>query len=111
MRDTQKETEIQAERDAGTMQGALCGTRFQDLRITPWAEGRCSTTQPSRHSSLIVLKQCQVGSTWSGPFQWSLIMFPKYLITRLQIVINRDLRIDIYEGFFNLLMIGLSIRH
>ena len=28
------------------MQGARCGTRSQDPEIMPWAEGRCSTTEP-----------------------------------------------------------------
>ena len=42
MRDTEreKEAETQAEGEAGSMQGARCGTRSQDSRITPWAEGR-----------------------------------------------------------------------
>ena len=34
------------------MQGARCGTRSQDLGITPWAEGRCSTTEPPRHPKM-----------------------------------------------------------
>ena len=39
MRDTEREAETQAEGEAGSMQGARCGTRSQDHRITPWAEG------------------------------------------------------------------------
>ena len=41
MRHTQREreAETQAEGEAGFMQGAPCGTRFQDSGITPWAEG------------------------------------------------------------------------
>ena len=31
--------ERQAEGEAGSMQGALCGTRSGVSRITPWAEG------------------------------------------------------------------------
>ena len=31
------------------MQGAWCGTWSRDLRITPWAGGRCSTTEPPGH--------------------------------------------------------------
>ena len=38
----------QAEGEAGSMQGALCGTRSQDARITRWAEGRCQTAKPPR---------------------------------------------------------------
>ena len=44
MRDPEKEreigTEIQAEGEAGSMQGARSRTRSQVSRITPWAEGR-----------------------------------------------------------------------
>ena len=41
-RDTEREreAEAQAEGEAGSMQGARCGTRSRDLRIMPWAEGR-----------------------------------------------------------------------
>ena len=47
-REREREAETQAEGEAGSMQGAQCGTRFQDSRITPWAEGKCSTTEPPR---------------------------------------------------------------
>ena len=46
MRDTEREAETQAEGEAGSMQGARCGTRSQDPRVTPWAVGRRSTTEP-----------------------------------------------------------------
>ena len=41
MRDTEreKEAETPAEGEAGSMQGARCGTRYRVSRITPWAEG------------------------------------------------------------------------
>ena len=39
MRDTEREAETQAEGKAGSLQGARHGTRSQDPRITPWAEG------------------------------------------------------------------------
>ena len=42
------EAEKQAEREAGSMQGALCGTWSQDPGIMPWAEDRCSTAEPPR---------------------------------------------------------------
>ena len=38
MRDTQREPETQAEGEAGSLQGAQCGTRSQDPRMTPWAK-------------------------------------------------------------------------
>ena len=46
MRDPEREAETQAEGDAGSMQGARCGTRSQDPRVTPRAEGRHPTTEP-----------------------------------------------------------------
>ena len=48
MRDTERERQRQAEGEAGSLQGASCRTLFQDPGITPWAEGRCSTTDPPR---------------------------------------------------------------
>ena len=41
MRDTEgeREAETQAEGEAGSMQGARCGTQSQVSRIMPWAEG------------------------------------------------------------------------
>ena len=48
MRDTQREAETQAKREAGSTQRAPCGTQSQDSRIMPWAEGRRSTTEPPR---------------------------------------------------------------
>ena len=35
MRDTKREGETQAEREAGSLQGAQCGARSQDSGITP----------------------------------------------------------------------------
>ena len=40
MRDTHREAETQAEGAAGSMQGALHGSRSQDPGIMPWAKGR-----------------------------------------------------------------------
>ena len=42
----ERESETQAEGEAGSMQGALRGTRSQVSRITPWAEGG---TKPLSH--------------------------------------------------------------
>ena len=39
MRDTEREAETQAEGEAGSMQGARCGTRSLVSRIRPWAGG------------------------------------------------------------------------
>ena len=39
MRDRERERERQAEGEAGSMQGAQCGTRSRVSRIMPWAEG------------------------------------------------------------------------
>ena len=48
MRDTQRQAEIQAEGEAGSLQWAWCRTWSQDLGITIWAKGRCSTAVPPR---------------------------------------------------------------
>ena len=45
MRDRERGAETQAEGEAGSMQG---GTQSWDSRITPWAEGRHSITEPPR---------------------------------------------------------------
>ena len=55
-RHTHTEAETQAEGEAGSMLGARCGTRSQDSRITPWAEGRCQTTEPPRDPLHFVFK-------------------------------------------------------
>ena len=40
------EAETWAEGEAGSLQGARCGTWSQDPGIMTWAEGRCSTAEP-----------------------------------------------------------------
>ena len=40
--------ETQTEGEAGSLQGARCGTRSQDPGIMPWAKGRRSTTEPPK---------------------------------------------------------------
>ena len=40
--------ETQAEREAGSMQGARSGTRSWDSRIAPWAKDRRQTAEPLR---------------------------------------------------------------
>ena len=55
MRDTHREAETQAGGEAGSMQGARCGTRSRDSRITPWAEGRRQTAQPPRDPPLCTI--------------------------------------------------------
>ena len=66
MRDTQREreAETQAEGEAGSMQGARCGTPSRDSRITPWAEGRLQTAEPPRDpldKNRQILKQISEG--------------------------------------------------
>ena len=61
-RDPEREAETQAEGEAGSLQGAPCGTRSWDPRVTPWAEGRCSTAElPGCPEDL------NSGSTWDVP--------------------------------------------
>ena len=55
MRDTQREAETQAEGEAGSLQGAPCGTRSQVSRIAPWAKGRRETAAPPRDPSFLFL--------------------------------------------------------
>ena len=57
MRERERQAETQAEREAGSMQGAPCGTRSQYPRITPWAKGRCSTAEPPGHPQGWALNQ------------------------------------------------------
>ena len=45
MRDTEREAQMKAEGEAGSLWGAWCGTRFQDPGITGWDEGRCTATE------------------------------------------------------------------
>ena len=45
-----KDTETQAEEEAGSMLGAQCGTQSQDFGIMPrGAKGGCSTAEPPRN--------------------------------------------------------------
>ena len=46
-----RETERMAEGEAGSLQGAQCGTRSWDSRIMLWAKGRCSTAELPWRSS------------------------------------------------------------
>ena len=56
-RERKAEPETEPEGEAGSMQGAWCGTPSQDHGIMPWAEGRCSTTEPPRHSPVPLFYQ------------------------------------------------------
>ena len=47
-RERERKAETQAEGEAGSLQWAWCGTWSQDPKITTWAEGRHSTTEPPR---------------------------------------------------------------
>ena len=55
VRDTEREAETQAEGEAGSMQGARCGTRSQYPEIMTSAKGRCSTAEPPRHPNIPLL--------------------------------------------------------
>ena len=48
-RHREREAETQAEGEAGSMQGARCGTRPRVSRITPWAEG---SAKPLSHPGI-----------------------------------------------------------
>ena len=51
----EREREDEAEGEAGSMQGAQCGTSSWGPRITPWAEGRHLTAEPPRRPMTCVL--------------------------------------------------------
>ena len=42
----EREAETQADGEAGSIQGARCGTLSQDPGVTPWAEDRRSIAEP-----------------------------------------------------------------
>ena len=55
MRDTRTQRSRDRE-EAGSMQGAQCGTRSWNSRITPWAQGRSSTAEPPRDPQVASFK-------------------------------------------------------
>ena len=56
-RHREREAETQAEgEEAGSVQGAWCGTQSWDSGITPWTEGRCSTAEPPRRPKILFFK-------------------------------------------------------
>ena len=55
MRETEAET--QAEGEAGSLQGAQCGTGSWDSGIMTWAEGRRSNAEPPRLPTTTLLKK------------------------------------------------------
>ena len=62
--ESQREAETQAEGEAGSPWGGWHGTRSWD-QVTPWAEGRCSTSEPPRCPNLLnVLKIPPSKGTW-----------------------------------------------
>ena len=56
MRDTERKAETQVEGEAGSTQGAPCGTQSQDPRIAPQAEGRRQTAEPPRDFQILCFK-------------------------------------------------------
>ena len=67
MTDPEREAETQAEGEAGSMQGAGCGTQSRDPGVTAWAGGRCSTTEPPKCPIFSSLKYLSSeGNMYSG---------------------------------------------
>ena len=58
-RGKEREAETQAEGEAGSMQGAQCGTGSQVSRITPWAEG---DAKPLSHPGCLTLTFLEVNN-------------------------------------------------
>ena len=73
--------ETQAEGEAGSMQGAGCGTWSQDSSIMPWAKGRHSTTKPPRHPRKGLLK-----ITGLGRPAWLIQLSVQFLISTQVII-------------------------
>ena len=70
-----RERERQAEGEAGSMQGAPCGTRSRVSRIRPWARGRCQTAAPPRDpkATIIIAIVTKLLTEASGSFAAVLI--------------------------------------
>ena len=90
MRDIQREAETQAEGEAGSRLGS-------QFRITPWAKGRRTATEPPRRPNNILLIGCQQ------------LMFPICLI--IIIFFNQDSVYMLCEHLANVLLRDLSITY
>ena len=66
MRDPEREreAETQAEGEAGSMQGAPCGTPSQVFRIRPWAEGGIKLLSPAACSASRIIDLFKPASAW-----------------------------------------------
>ena len=64
-RHTEREEETQAEREAGSMQGARCGTQSRDSRIMPWAEGRHSVAESPRRPLNNTINKLELKVMWT----------------------------------------------
>ena len=63
----EREAETQAEGEAGSTQGAQCGTRSQVSRIRPWAEGKAqSLSHPGCPSCLVLREPWNIVRSASG---------------------------------------------
>ena len=91
MKDTEREAETQAEREASSMPGARCGTWTWDSRNTPWAEGRSSTSKPLRFPNHELL------SIKHSMFSWSLFLLFIYLFILFLFLISTKLYLRILE--------------
>ena len=82
MRQTHTEAETQAEGKAGSLWGPLCGTQSQDPKITPWAKGRRSTTEPSRCPQRNLLRYLGFGVPgWLGQLHVKLLISGQVIIS------------------------------
>ena len=65
MRDTEREAETQAGGEAGSMQGARCGTRSWVSRIMPWAEGSPGSC-PNHSTGMFIRGSSFISSLTAG---------------------------------------------
>ena len=80
MRDTEeREAETQEEGEPGSMSGAQRRTRSWDSRITSWAKGGCSATEPPRRpmpgrfEETVIIKMNEGNDTYRRPVMWQVI--------------------------------------
>ena len=85
----------EAEGEAGSLQGARCGTWSQDPRITPWAEGRCSTAEPPRRPCVyFILKDLDNKNEFNRPMvniYWVPPFFPKVFHSLVSHIYSKEL--------------------
>ena len=74
------------------MQEVWCGTWSQDSRISPWAKGKCSTTEPPRRPRY---KVCALHTKWYSAIEGRFALVVKY-IANSQTTINKKKKWEVW---------------